>query len=294
MTDNRFMLSQVDKFLKLSTLQPKTRGLYGHYLFMLADWLDRAMLDYTELDAVRLVDWLDEHPDWSESTRHTAVASARSFYRWKFGDHHDILNVRVKRHKTKAQRVLDMDMIDKLTATFNTRKPKGVRDLAMVTLMLDSGLREAEVTGLLLKDLSVAKRKCWVVIKGGDYAEAAYYDYTASCIDAWLAVRPRIAQETAKTLFVAIGGFYPGEPLTPDGLRGVFRHFGENAGIGPISPHDLRRTFATLAHQNGAPTRIVQVAGRWADIRQVQRYTEALNPSDLAPYSPVNRWMGVN
>ena len=47
----------------------------------------------------------------------------------------------------------------------------------------------------------------------------------------------------------------------------------------------------TLAHQMGAPTRIVQIAGRWNDILQVEQYTRALRPEDFAPYAPVSRLM---
>ena len=54
----------------------------------------------------------------------------------------------------------------------------------------------------------------------------------------------------------------------------------------------MRRTFATLAIKNGAPTRLVQIAGRWKNIREVERYTRALDAADLEPYSPVGNLFG--
>ena len=55
-----------------------------------------------------------------------------------------------------------------------------------------------------------------------------------------------------------------------------------------LSPHVLRRTFATLAIRNGAPTRVVQVAGGWANLSEVQRYSQAIEAQDFDGYSATN------
>jgi len=48
-------------------------------------------------------------------------------------------------------------------------------------------------------------------------------------------------------------------------------------------------SFACLATEAGAPSRLLQVAGRWSDIRMVERYTGALaGPGLFARYSPVD------
>ena len=61
---------------------------------------------------------------------------------------------------------------------------------------------------------------------------------------------------------------------------------GKETGLGLISPHDLRRTFATLALLNGAPTRVVQIAGGWANLNESERYSQALEAKHFAPYFP--------
>jgi integrase len=60
-----------------------------------------------------------------------------------------------------------------------------------------------------------------------------------------------------------------------------------------FSPHDLRRSFATLSSRLGAPSRIVQVAGRWSDLKMVEGYTQSLEASDFMPYDPVSRILGL-
>jgi integrase len=80
--------------------------------------------------------------------------------------------------------------------------------------------------------------------------------------------------------------------LTTGGLRPVMRGWAKSAGIGRLSPHDLRRTFATVAIRLGAPSRIVQVAGRWSRLEMVERYTRTIEAADMDPWFPVNRAMG--
>ena len=80
--------------------------------------------------------------------------------------------------------------------------------------------------------------------------------------------------------------------MTPSGLRVAFRYMGKRAGLAAFSPHDMRRAFATMAHRLGAPSRLVQVAGRWEDLRMVARYTPSLTAEDFDPYSPVRGLLG--
>jgi hypothetical protein len=47
-----------------------------------------------------------------------------------------------------------------------------------------------------------------------------------------------------------------------------------------------------ISPEYGAPTRLVQVAGRWRDIRMVETYPKPLQAEKIQPYSVVNRLMG--
>jgi integrase len=87
-------------------------------------------------------------------------------------------------------------------------------------------------------------------------------------------------------VFVGVGGSKPGQRLTTSGLRVIVRKWGDGAGLGQISPHVFRRTFATLATIGGAPSRMVQLAGRWSRIEEVERYTRALTLDRFYDYLP--------
>ena len=191
-----------------------------------------------------------------------------------------------KVHRRK-QRTLDAETALKVLAACDTTTHIGTRDLALLSLMLDSGLRASEVCRLRLPKIDFEKRRFTVVVKGGDEDVGVFSRTTAAHIARWLSVRPEHAAPEVDTLFVSMGGYYPGRSLTRDGLRGIFRVIAERAGLAAFSPHDLRRTFATIAIRNGAPTRVVQAAGRWGDLGLVERYTQDIQAEDFERYSPV-------
>lgn len=280
---------EIDRFLRTSTLASATRQLYSHYLGMFSAWLN---IDPAEAAPEHLAGFLDSHPVWSSSTRHNAAAAVRSYYTWRYGKAHPINTLKIKLADPGPQRTLSWEQLDQLLAVLDTTRPTGIRNLSIITMMVDTGLRASELCRLDLRHMDTRNRTFSVIVKGGRWENGCYYDYTASCLANWLGIRSDYALPSTKTVYVSIGGTRPGTTLCKDGLRVLFRRLGERVGF-DLSPHDLRRSFATLSSQAGAPTRLVQVAGRWKDIKLVERYTQALKPSDLSPYSPINRLMGI-
>lgn len=286
------MIDEVKKFLASTTLAPRTRELYLEHLTWMYAWLVERDIKPRSLTADQLLEFLDDH-NWSDSTRNSAVCAARVFWRWKYGPKHQVCSVRVQRADPGPQRTLKRKQVEQLVEGLDTQSLKGTRDLALVMLMLDTGLRASEVCSLTLDHLDMEDWTLSVRVKGGKWKPGAFFDYTASCLGAWLSMRAKIARPGVETVFVSIGGTKPGCSLTRDGLRAIFRALGIKSGVGLISPHDLRRTFATIATSTGAPTRVVQLGGRWQNIDLVERYTRALEVKAMRPYSPANAVMGI-
>jgi len=75
-------------------------------------------------------------------------------------------------------------------------------------------------------------------------------------------------------------------------LNQIVRQWGIAIGI-KLSPHDLRRSFATLATElMGAPERILMEGGRWSNSEMIQRYTRTLKLEAMRKYLPVSGLMG--
>ncbi len=213
-----------------------------------------------------------------------ATNALRSFYGFHFGESSPARLIPMKKPPYRTQRSLSFEQVSQLLASIDTSTPIGKRNLALVSFMIDTGFRASEVCRLNDEQVDLRNRIAWVVVKGGQEGFGAFSEETAAYCDTWRSFRAKIAQSAA--FFVGFEIHRPGQRLTREGLTDIIRAIGRNADL-KISPHDLRRTFATLYTLMGAPSRLVQVAGRWNDIKLVQRYTPAITAKAIDPYSPV-------
>lgn len=227
---------------------------------------------------------------WSDSSVKMATwLAVRSFFGWVSGKKSAARGLLVRRVKTRKQRSLTFEQLGAVLAPCDMSAALGKRNVALVALMVDTGLRSSEVCRLRLADLDLAGHCFRVVIKGGGEEEGIFTPETGALLATWLAVRPWCE---AVTVFTGVAAGKVARSLTPCGLRCVFRNLGVAAGLAKFSPHDLRRTFATLSTERGAPSRLVQEGGRWSNIQMVERYTRTVQLAYLAKFLPMSGMMG--
>ena len=230
--------------------------------------------------------WISNH-HWGNNMQYTVSVIIRGYCRWRFGTGHPGSQVKVRRKRTGPQRALTLDKLNKLICSFDTMTPKGIRDLAIAALLVDTGLRSAEICRLDIGHLDLDRCKLAVITKGGNWGEAVFSEWTAQYLNSWLSIR----KTSCKNVFVSLGGKTRGQPITRTGLDMIMRDWAKAIGIGHLSPHDFRRTFATISTRMGAPARVLQVAGRWSDISMVERYTSTIEKEDFMPYFPMKAVM---
>lgn len=223
----------------------------------------------------------------SDAYRKQAVFAIRGFFAYTLLEASPAKGLPYPKLKKKRQRVVTVDAARRLFAACDGRTSAGKRDLALFSLMLDTGLRASEVCRLKLGDVDLKARRLVVIVKGGNEGVGVFSRLTQQRLLSWLHVRPKHATKETETLFCSIGGLRRGTALHRSGLRCILRKLSKRAGIGLVSPHDFRRSFATIAIRNGAPTRVVQAAGRWEDLLMVERYTAGIDAQDFEGYYPV-------
>ncbi len=242
--------------------------------------------DPSNCSAEQFSTWLTSR-DWSSSTIWVAYTAIRLYLRWLYGNSHPALLFKYVRQDCGPQRALNLDQVKKLLYSFDSGSNKGIRDLAICSLFLDSGLRCSEMCNLELRYLHLDQFSLDVLVKGGHWRSAIFSQNTALNIDRWLSIRKSIALPETKTVFTSLGGNTSGSKFTRSGLQRTIKYWGDAISI-PLSPHDLRRTFATLATRAGAPSSVLQVAGRWSNIQMVQRYTRSITLEDFKSYFPLD------
>lgn len=278
--------SLIDAFLGSPELDYSrtTRYSYRWALVHLAEWCEGENIRIGEVTAAQLAQWL-RTGEKSKNYQRLLGNAVRSFLRWLGGDH-PAVRVKLPLDDAPAGRSLTDEQLQHLVASFDTSTPEGWRNVAIVMLAVDTGLRSAEICRLETRRLDLINRKLDVIQKGGRWRVGKYTTSTAAALETWLSMRSRVARRGVKTVFVSIAGSKPGSSLTTGGLRKLFRTWGNNAGLGPLSPHDLRRTMAILYSEAGAPDRLVMEAGGWADVRTLHRYQRGYRLNNIDRYSP--------
>jgi site-specific recombinase XerD len=288
---------------------PGTVDKYGWHLSRLAGWLaERGVTRPGQMTRLLLREWgagLYDH--WAASTVKQAVCAAKGFL--KFCREEKLIDepladcLKLPKVESGEQRVLDLHEVQTVTASFDPDRALDVRDLAIISLLVDSGLRASELCRLKEADLRfgvqlydpetnqiVRGNALSVIRKGKKRKQPAYFgDETAERIRAWLKVRPQLARPETEELFCSQGGTKPGTRLTRDGLRAIIRTVAQRAGIAHFSPHALRRSFAHLLFFAGANSRTVQLLGDWSNLKEVETYTQRLQAGGQYPrFSPVS------
>lgn len=163
--------------------------------------------------------------------------------------------------------VLTDEQLTALVKACQGREFPEVRDMAILRLLLDCGLRASELAGLRLQDVDLDAES--VIVKGkGSKVRAAYLSArTTAALDKYLRRRARHKHADLEALFLTQRG-----PLSTDGLRERVRARGEAAGIPNLYPHQFRHTFAHDFLVNGGQERDLKRLAGWTSDAMLERY----------------------
>jgi len=172
------------------------------------------------------------------------------------------------------------------------RTRRGRRDLAIMLLLGQTGLRRAEVCALRYEDLQelrshpdprrraalaprAAEQTGWVVhVRHPKRGRARSVDLTAVAVEAlraWTQSRPESATDH---LFVSLARNRPPEPLVPRALNKLVAAYAERAGLPEDrrTPHVLRHTFCTLLADDGQGLEVMAELAGHPDVRTTKGY----------------------
>lgn len=276
---------EIERFLQSRDYSARTSENYRRLLGDLEQWLGGRQ-PTTEL----LQEWIDNHR-WGGHQRRQAVYVMRAYFGWEIGLQSPAHKLTKPRVRLTPQRTITEADAMKLLTSLDTMTVKGKRDVAIICLLLDQGLRASEIVRLRLEDLRVEERTFVVLQKGRRWRQGAFSELTQVALGSWLAVRPMVALRSCQTVFCSLSGHGAGGPLTRAGLWKMLVQEGKRCGIGPVHPHMFRRGMATMMARSGAPLPIIAVSGGWESHAQVRVYTQALRPRDGDPWFPTNSLM---
>jgi integrase len=134
---------------------------------------------------------------------------------------------------------------------------RGARDVAVLLLLHDSGLRRREVATLDLEHYVKRWRHLWVWSKRmeeGDREKVPLNDRQVEALDAWVEHRGR----APGALFTALRS---ADPIDGDGVAYVVKYWCGVAEVPPVGPHKLRHAAITrLAREGASPDELMDFA----------------------------------
>ena len=127
-----------------------------------------------------------------------------------------------------------------------------VRDLAILELLISTGMRVGELTRLNITDMNFQERSCIVLGKGNSEREVYFSAKSKMYIKKYLETRT----DKNEALFVSL--IRPYNRLGISGIEIAIRNLGREANINKVHPYKFRRTMATMAIDKGMPIEQVQ------------------------------------
>jgi len=150
----------------------------------------------------------------------------------------------------------------------------GIRDRAILALLVTCGLRRDELVRLEVRHLQLREER-WVLLdlrgKGRRLRTVPVPHWVKRLLDRWLAESGVTEGPLFRTLRKG-GALGPATPLSEDLIYTLVRRSGAAIGHPDLTPHDLRRTCAKLCRKAGGELEQIQLLLGHASIQTTERY----------------------
>ena len=178
-----------------------------------------------------------------------------------------------KRRGTRVGNWLSAEQSRKLLESPNEHSSRGLRDRAMLAMMLGCGFRRSELVSLDIAHLRSREGR-WLIVnlvgKGGRMRTVPVPGWAMDMVNDWI----EKAQITSGALFRPITkmGVIVARRLCDRSVWNVVHEHSRREGNTAIAPHDLRRTCAHLCFRSGGPLEQIQFLLGHASSQTTERY----------------------
>ncbi|MCS7080334.1 MAG: site-specific tyrosine recombinase XerD [Chloracidobacterium sp.] len=262
---------RVERGLAANTLEA-----YGRDLAKLARFAAERQKDVLTLERTDLAAFVEALFTAGLDARSVerALVVVRNFYKFLVLDGHRRTDPTVTLAQPKSWQTLPKfltpEEIEKLLQQPDITTEAGARDRAILELLYATGLRVSELCSLKIGDVNRDVGYLVCLGKGSKERQVPIGRSALAALNRYLQFRAarRDAQDH-RYLFVTARG----RPLTRQTCWKLVSEYGRQAGLGTVTPHMIRHTFATHLLEHGADLRSVQMLLGHADLATTQIYT---------------------
>jgi site-specific recombinase XerD len=155
----------------------------------------------------------------------------------------------------------------------DTRTMRGRRDRALLAVLVGCGLRRAEAASLTFEHAQQRDGR-WVLVdligKRDKVRSVPMPNWAKAAIDDW----SKASGVVDGLVFRAVnkGDRVVGDGITPQAIYNIIVGYADELKKKGVAPHDLRRTFAKLAHKGGAAIDQIQLSLGHESIQTTEDY----------------------
>ncbi|MCX6003512.1 MAG: tyrosine-type recombinase/integrase [Chloroflexi bacterium] len=208
---------------------------------------------------------------WKPATANNRYRALQQYFRWLVDEGEIQLNPMEKMRPPRVPEVppevlseSDLTAILKVCEGHNFASR---RDMAIIRLLIDTGLRRNELAGLKMEDVDLDNQTVTVMGKGSRPRVVPYGRKAARDIDRYLRSRVTHPSATSPLLWLGHGG-----PMTDSGIYQVVVDRAKQAGLLHVYTHLFRHTFAHLwLASEGTEGDLMRLAG-WKSRTMLGRY----------------------
>jgi site-specific recombinase XerD len=139
--------------------------------------------------------------------------------------------------------------------------------MAILRMLIDTGMRAGELVGLTLDDLDTEQRIALVMGKGRRARAVPYGAKTADALRRYLRARATHPQADSAPLWLGKKG-----KVTDSGIRQILERRAAEAGVEDVHPHRFRHTFAHSWLAGGNQEQDLMRLAGWRSREMVGRY----------------------
>lgn len=274
----------VDSFINSQDVKLSSKLLYRRTLKQYFNWVDKKNYLLSEIARPQLLEYKDELllSGMSSLTVGSYITSVRRFYEWTEANiFYPNVAKGIKTPKRKQQFKKQPLLPSQATALLNYYQDKALRDYAIITLLLRTGLRTIEVIRASVEDITFKGSQRVLLIQGKGRDEKDNFvlltDKTYQPIAEYLATRGKV--NSSDPLFTSTSNNSKGERLSTRSISYIAKEGLKAIGLDEraFTAHSLRHTTAVNILRGGGSLEQAQMTLRHSNPATTQIYTATLN-----------------
>jgi len=274
----------VDSFINSQDVKLSSKLLYRRTLKQYFNWVDKKSYLLSEIARPQLLEYKEELllSGMSSLTVGSYITSVRRFYEWtEANKFYPNVAKGIKTPKRKQQFKKQPLLPSQATALLNYYQDKALRDYAIITLLLRTGLRTIEVIRASVEDITFKGSQRVLLIQGKGRDEKDNFvlltDKTYQPIAEYLATRGN--PTGSAPLFTSTSNNSSGDRLTTRTISYIAKEGLKAIGLDEraFTAHSLRHTTAVNILRAGGSLETAQFTLRHSNPATTQIYTATLN-----------------